>query len=139
MWWLSVIHQSILQGLCEPKPTVSSCLISAFNSSGNRQYWQTCHNTFEVQDELLAERIWQKLLDGGCHSVMMTGGHEGRMTAPLPSQLTLLSLLPMPILSALMPLPILSSPAPAVECRTESENMSVTVSLLNEVTVFKFL
>ena len=39
MWWLSVIHQSILQGLCKPEPTVSSCPISTFDSSGNRLYW----------------------------------------------------------------------------------------------------
>ena len=40
---------------------------------------------FEAQDWLLAKRTWWKLLDGGCHSVAMTGGHEGRTAAPLPS------------------------------------------------------
>ncbi|KIM54886.1 hypothetical protein SCLCIDRAFT_1221591 [Scleroderma citrinum Foug A] len=134
MWWLGVIHRSILQGLCEPEPTVSSCPISAFDGSGNRQYRRMRHNTFEAQDRLLAERIWQKLLDGGCNSVVMTGGHEGRTAAPLPSRLTLLSSPPIPISSVLMPSPIHSSPAPAVECRAESENMSSS----NEVTVLKF-
>ena len=137
MWWLGVIHRSIFQGLCKPKPTVSLCPISTFDSSGNRQYQQTRHNTFEAQDQLLAERIWQKLLDGGCHSVAMTGGHEGKMAAPLPSRLTLLSPPPTPILGVLMPSSILSSPA-ATMCRTDSENMLVTVSSSNEVTVFKF-
>ena len=37
-----------------------------------------------------------------------------------------------------MPSHILSSPALAVECRTESENMPVTFSSPNEVTVVKF-
>ena len=45
---------------------------------------------------------------------------------PLPSRSALLSSPPTPISSVLMPSHILSSPALAVECRTESENMSVT-------------
>ena len=138
MRWLSMIHRSILQGLCEPEPTVPSCSTSTFDGSGNKQHRRTRHNTFEAQDRLLAERIWQRLLDGGSHSVAMTGDHEGRTAAPLPSRLTLLSSPPTPISSVLMPSPILSSPAPVVECRTESENMSVTVSSSNEVTVFEF-
>ena len=130
-WWLGVIHRSILQGLCEPEPDVATWLTNACDD--NRHYQQARHNTFEAQDRLLAERIRQKLLDSGCHSVAMT---EGRRTAaPLPSRLTLPPTLTP---SVLMPSPILSSPAPAVQCRTEPENLSVTFSSSNEVTVFQF-
>ncbi|KAL4065114.1 hypothetical protein V8B97DRAFT_1559430 [Scleroderma yunnanense] len=140
MWWLGVIHRSILQGLGESEPTASSCptSMSECNENGNGKHQRMRSNTFEAQDRLLAGRIWQKLHDGGCLPAAMIDDREGKTATPSPSRLALSSSPPTPITLALMPSPILASPAPAIECRAEPENMSVILSSSNEVTVLEF-
>ncbi|KAL4066135.1 hypothetical protein J3A83DRAFT_4375420 [Scleroderma citrinum] len=136
MWWLGMIHRSISKGLCDTES-------ASFPGSGcdsNSEHRQTRRNTFQAQDRLLAGRIWQKLLDGGCYSAAMIDDHEGGTAAPLPSRMTHLSLPPTPVSSVLMPSPILASSAPVVECKAalDPQNNSVSSPFSNEATDLGF-
>ena len=64
-----------------------------------------------MQGQLLAWKIWQKILDCWCYSVAMIADHEERTAASLASQLAVLLLPPTLASSAL-------AHAPTSECGT---------------------
>ena len=124
MWWLRVIHRSILHALGESDPTASPSQTSASASDGNGEVRQTCCNSFQAQDLLLAGRISQKMLNCRCHSAAMIDDHEEKTAAWLYSLLAVSSLPPTLVTSAL------ASHAPTSGCRAglDPQNMSATLS-----------
>ncbi|KAI6110878.1 hypothetical protein EDD16DRAFT_1608883 [Pisolithus croceorrhizus] len=116
MIWLGVMHRSISLGLCESEST-SPCHVDTCACNGNGGCRRLRRKTIEAQDRLLAGKIWQKLIDNGCHSGPMTGA-EGRTVRLPPSQSFTLSSMPPP--SALVPLPVLTLSTPAGEVEPET-------------------
>ncbi|KAI6142292.1 hypothetical protein EDD17DRAFT_254929 [Pisolithus thermaeus] len=84
MIWLGVMHRSISLGLCESEST-SPCHVDTCACNGNGGCRRLRRKTIEAQDRLLAGKIWQKLIDNGCHSGPMTGA-EGRTVRLPPSE-----------------------------------------------------
>lgn len=121
MWWLGVIHRSILHALGDSEPTTSSCQTSASASDDNAEY--RCDNSFQVQDLLLVGKVWQKILDCRCHSAALIRDHEETTTSPLSSWLAALSLPPTIASSA----PASRAPS-ACRAGLDLKNMSVTLS-----------
>ncbi|KAI6144049.1 hypothetical protein BKA82DRAFT_33831 [Pisolithus tinctorius] len=116
IFWLSVIHRSISVGLCESEST-PPCRVDTCACNGDAECRRVRRKTIEAQDRLLAGKIWQKLVDNGCHSGPTTRD-ERRIVPLLPSQLS--PLLPMSTPSALMPSAILTLPMPTGEAKLET-------------------
>ncbi|KAG6328652.1 hypothetical protein ID866_10437 [Astraeus odoratus] len=143
MWWLGVMHRSILQGLCEPAPVPSSCPAGAGTCENHGEHLRVRRTTIEAQDRLLAGRIWKKLVGNGWHSSATTGDTDRKTTAPLPSRLAIVSSPPAPAPSVLMPSPIImpSSSAPTADIARGSSdlhNMPLKLTTLNEVAILDF-
>lgn len=84
MIWLGVMHRSISLGLCESEST-SLCHVNTCACNGNGERRRLRRKTIEAQDRLLAGKIWQKLIDNGCHSGPMVDA-EGRTVRSVPSE-----------------------------------------------------
>ncbi|KAI6037818.1 hypothetical protein EDC04DRAFT_2090507 [Pisolithus marmoratus] len=84
IFWLTVMHRSISLGLCEPDST-PPCHVNTCPCNSNDEYRRARRETIEAQDRLLAGKIWQKLIDNGCHS-SPTMRDEGGTVRLLPSE-----------------------------------------------------
>lgn len=82
--WLGVMHRSISLGLCESEST-SPCHAGTCACNSNGECRRLRRKTIEAQDRLLVGKIWQKLMDNGCHSGPMTDA-GGRTVRLLPSE-----------------------------------------------------
>lgn len=84
IFWLSVIHRSISVGLCESEST-PPCRVDTCACNDDAECRRVRRKTIEAQDRLLAGKIWQKLVDNGCHSGPTTRD-ERRIVPLLPSE-----------------------------------------------------